>query len=134
MFGKGSNQQTQVQTPGAIALTIVGILIVGATLFGIFRGSRWAFSKIATTDTPNKSTSQTTDQPTKEGVTITSSTNTTTSSAPAAPAPATSPTSTSVTPSNTNSLPQTGSGNYGLMFVGLMVIAYMTSRIYLVRK
>lgn len=132
-----------VSRPTALLLTLVGILIVGGLLFGVFTGTRWIIAKVseedvATTATTSTTTTQppssTNTQPTQTNpapvggpsVTATSSTTTTTPSTPAA-------TTTQPLSANT-SLPNTGPGNYLGVFIAVALLGYLAHYARTLRK
>ncbi len=124
-----------VSRPTALVMTVLGIVVVGGLLFGIFSAARWSFGRLTDNDTTpkpaNVATSNTTTSPsdnstsntnTAPSVTATSSTSTTTPSA--APKPAT------TTPAvvATANLPHTGPVSNTALFVGLLVVSYLVYR------
>ena len=122
---------SSVSKPAAIAMTIVGILLVGGLLFGIFTGTKWAYSALIGKDTNVVTTSTTTD--TGPSITETSSTSTTTpSSTPTTTAPPTQPTPivavATPTTVTSNKIPQTGPGSNTLFFFATAFIGYALYR------
>ena len=128
-----------VSRPTALIITILGILLVGGLLFGVFSGVRWAYTRltndsdtVATTSTsgptnsgdnrpaasqPPAPTPQT--PPSSGSITATSSTTTTTPSSPQA-------STTTTTPSR---VPNTGpTENYIALFSLVAVTAYFVLR------
>lgn len=120
-----------VSRPMAGAMMILGILVVGGLLFGVFWGARWSFDKLANNDSGSKPTTvATTNKPggstssstnvTTPTVTATSSTSTTT---PSTPAPST------TVPTTTSRLPYTGPAeNNAALFLGVFVVSYVIYR------
>lgn len=120
-----------VSRPMAILLTLVGIVIIGGVLFGIFQGARWSFTKLSGNDIAAKpkntisdsaenevTTSNTSSTTPTPSVTVTSSTSTTTANSQA----------TSVPKTNTTQLPQTGPTSNATIFVAVLVISYFLYR------
>jgi LPXTG-motif cell wall-anchored protein len=125
-----------VSRPTAILLTVLGIVIIGGLLFGIFAGTRWAYTQLTG---KNRDTTITQGNDTKgPSITATSSTSTSSPSAtttttlasnPApTPAPTTAPTVVAATQPTTNKLPKTGAGSNSLFFLGMTVIGYILYR------
>lgn len=123
-----------VSGPMSIALIVVGILIIGGLLFGVFQGARWAFNQLSDDDTiatvptsqgPTTDTTSTTDSSNTQ-ITATSSTTTTTPSATTATTPVVS--TTTVPATNTQALPQTGPASNTIVFLAVLVISYLSFR------
>lgn len=128
-----------VSRPTALVMTVLGIVVVGGLLFGIFSAARWSFGKLADNDTTpkpaNVATSNTTTSPsdnstsntnTAPSVTATSSTSTTT---PSATSTTTSkPATTTPAVVATANLPHTGPVSNTAVFVGLLVVSYLVYR------
>lgn len=136
----GSYAQSGTSNARVWVVTIVGIFIVGLLMYGVFAGSKWAYSRLTSPDRPVASTQNTPG----EGPT-TSSTQAPTPTAPTTTiAPSTSPvtitssttTSTPQTASqpNGNALPNTGPGNWGALFVVSSSLAYVLYRRKLTRS
>jgi hypothetical protein len=121
--------------PRSILFAVVGILIVGFLLFGIFQGARWTFGKLAGTETtvverdnnnssndgvattnPSRPTNTPVPTPAPDPVTETSSTTTTTPNRPVVP------------PTNTQALPSTGPASNTAIFFGVLLVSYLISR------
>ena len=126
-----------VSRPSAIFMTILGILIVGGLLFGVFSGTRWVYGKLSNRDskptvsvvkndnnptatslnTSNSETSNAGTESTGPKVTVTSSTSTNT------PSSTTTPASTTAT-----KLPQTGPESQLSVFIAAAIIGYLIYR------
>lgn len=134
-----------VSRPTAILMTVLGILVVGGLMFGIFSATRWAYTQIAgkkdnTTVTQGPSITETSSTSTTTPSTSsqTSSPNTT----PTTPAPASSTSTASSTATSTqtpvstttqtvaatSNLPRTGAGSNALLFIALVCISYALYR------
>jgi cytoskeletal protein RodZ len=129
---------SSVSRVSALLMTVVGIILVGALLFGTFWGARWAYAKLTDTDpktvsapntapntSPNTPTNQTTPQPStptpptnNPSITATSSTSTTTPTSPA-PQPA---------QNRPASVPNTGAGSNIALFTSLLALSYLVAR------
>jgi cytoskeletal protein RodZ len=126
-----------VSRPTAILMTVLGILVVGGLMFGIFSATRWAYTQIAgkkdnTTITQGPSITETSSTSTTTPSTDNaSSTTNTQATAPSTPVATTTP-STSTAPatsaSTNSSLPKTGAGSNALLFVALVCVSYAVYR------
>lgn len=121
-----------VSRPISLILTVVGILLIGGLLFGVFQGARWSFNKLAGNDSPKVSRPSNVSQPTTTSssgssaapsVTATSSTSTNTPSSSS-----TSTTSAAVPATNTQALPQTGPGSNTAIFLAVLLLSYFAYR------
>lgn len=128
-----------VSRPMAVLLTVVGIVVIGGLLFGIFQGARWSFAKLSGNDSSDSTeiTSTTTSTDTTPGthntpettpsnstITATSSTATTT---PSASSTTVAPT-TSTTANASKSLPSTGPSSNVAIFCGVLLVSYLAYR------
>lgn len=130
-----------VSRPMALLMTVVGILIVGGLLFGVFATTRWAVGKITNDDTStisstdNGSNNNGSSTPNSGGtgtntaqvapgpsITATTSTSTTTPSAPT-PTPVATPPATTA-----SAIPRTGSSNYISVFMAIALLGYLAYR------
>jgi cytoskeletal protein RodZ len=125
-----------VSRPMSLVLMVVGILIVGGLLFGVFQGARWAFNQLAGNDTvatnpstqveinsPSTNTSTPSVPATNTPITATSSTSTTKPSTPAATSKP-----VAVPATNTQALPQTGPASNTAIFLAVLLISYIAFR------
>jgi len=120
-------------------VTLVGIFLVGLLMYGVFTSSRWAYSRLTGPDSPVASTQNTPDEEPVAG-----STQAQTPTAPTTTAPSTSPvtitsSTTTRTPQTTSqstssTLPNTGPGNWGALFVVSSSLAYVVYRRKLTRS
>jgi hypothetical protein len=129
-------------TPGSVSgltgllLTIAGILLVGGLLFGVFNGAKWAYNKIAGTDSSsytavddNKTITATSSTSTGSS---TGSGSTTPATTPAtAPIVATAPSTPATSTTSTTSakkLPQTGPNDWMLIFAPIFAVSVLAYR------
>lgn len=125
-----------VSRPTAVIMTLLGILIVGGLLFGVFTGTKWAYSKL-TDDGNNVATTQKGTTNSGPSITATSSTSTTTPSpatttpAPTTPTvaqPTTTPAVVATTTVPSKKIPQTGAGSNTTLFISVAVLGYILYR------
>jgi cytoskeletal protein RodZ len=129
-----------VSRPMAAVMAVVGILVIGGLLFGVFTGARWGFAKLAGTDTKPKTTKVATNKTPKSTPSQTPSTQTEPVATPAPAVTATSSASTT-TPSSTTTVnnegkaktapaavPNTGPGSNAALFMGVLAVSYLVAR------
>jgi cytoskeletal protein RodZ len=116
-------------------MTVLGILIVGGLLFGVFTGTKWAYGKLTDDGKGVATTGQTTTS--GPSITATSSTSTTTPSpatttptpvAPTVAQPTTTPTVVATAAAPSKKIPQTGAGSNTALFISVAVLGYFLYR------
>ena len=126
-----------VSRPTAVIMTVLGILIVGGLLFGVFTGTKWAYGRL--TDNGSTTTQKGTTTTPGPSITATSSTSTTTPSSVAAPTttapatptvaqPTTTPTVVATTATPSKKIPQTGAGSNTALFISVAILGYILHR------
>ena len=136
-IGSDGKATSGVSRPTAALMTVLGIIVVGGLLFGIFSAARWSFGKLADNDatskpanvatsstSPNSSDDSNSNTNTTPSVTTTSSTSTTTPSSTSS----TTPTIKPVTPAPTANLPHTGPVSNTALFIGLLIVSFLIYR------
>ncbi len=122
-------------------LAIGSLLVTAAVIIGLFVGGRWLYRKVNDKDT---STTVTTVEPVPSSNNGSSSSTGFGSGSTATPAPTTTPAqgvSPNQSPSTNSSavaaattVPETGAGNTIVVFMAIIVVAYMAHRTYLLKK
>ncbi len=131
-------QTNSGQRVGGLLGTIIGILIIGGLLFGVFMGSRWLYAKL-TDDQPNNIATQNTDNSSSTGQTSNgSSTSDQSPSGSQSQSAGSSQTqnggqativASGASTSTPQAVPNTGpTENYLLIFFSVSIIAYIAYR------